>query len=88
METNNKKEKDPGYYVNFKGATVTKTEANRIGVGIVFGIIGIIVVLLLPLRDEKILSYSLITMFIFIGYFIVSPLIFKKSKSERPTMKM
>ena len=88
MGNDNKKKKDHDYYVNFRGAILTKTEANRIGVGLIFGFIGIVLVLLLPVEDKGLLSYLIIGIFIFIGYFFVSPLIFKKSEKEKPSIKL
>jgi len=41
MKKSEKKQEDE-YYVDFKGARLTKLEANRIGVGIIFGIFGVV----------------------------------------------
>ena len=36
------KNKDDDYIVDFKGAKLNKKEANRVGLGIIFGFVGII----------------------------------------------
>ncbi len=76
-----KKNKDE-YYVDFKGARLTKLEANRIGVGIVFGIIGIVLLFFIPVKEKGILSYVLIVSFVFVGYFLVAPRIFKYEEKK------
>jgi hypothetical protein len=47
------KNKDDDYIVVFKGAKLNKKEANRVGLGIIFGIIGIIVGLIVLGPDRK-----------------------------------
>ena len=61
----------------FRGTKVNKTQANRIGVGIVFGLIGIVLILLLPFKELKFLNYTILFLCVMFGYFIVGPKIFK-----------
>jgi len=79
MKKSIKNQKDE-YYVDFKGVRLNKLEANRIGVGIIFGIFGIILLFFLPIEPKSLSSYILLVLCVFIGYFLVSPIIFKNNK--------
>ncbi len=74
-----KKSKQPDdYYVNFKGAKLNPLESNRVGVGIIFALLGIVISFFLPIEAKSIFSYCLIAIFFSVGYFIIAPRIFKK----------
>ena len=66
------------YYVIFKGTKLKKTQANRCGVGVFFGLFGIILTFVLPFEQYKIINYTIILSFVLIGYFVISPKIFKR----------
>jgi hypothetical protein len=72
-----KTKKNNDYYVGFKGAKLNKLAANRAGIGILFGIIGIILTVFLPFKEHKFLNYAIIFVFAVVGYFVVGPKIFK-----------
>ena len=80
MNNKSNKRNDSDDPVEFGGAKLTKLEANRIGVGILFGIVGVIVVVLSPIEAKSSVSYAVLVFFVFFGYFVISPLIFKKWK--------
>jgi len=65
-----KLENDNDYYILFKTAKLNKREAKQVGVGIVFGIIGLIVVFCLPIEKNKIIDYLIISIFITGGYIL------------------
>lgn len=72
----NKKEKD-NYVVLFKGAKLSKREANKVGLGVVFGVIGIFVSIVAGVKNNLI-AFILILIFAAVGYFIIGNKIFKK----------
>ena len=74
----NKKKKNNDYLVLFKGAKLSKREANKVGVGIIFGIIGIFVSIFITPMESKIVDYAIIFIFIIIGYYWVGNKLFKK----------
>ena len=74
----NKKKKNDDYLVLFKGAKLSKREANKVGVGIIFGIIGIFVSIFIAPMESKIVDYGIIFIFIIIGYYWVGNKLFKK----------
>ena len=65
-------------YIIFMGAKLTKLQANRSGIGILCGIIGILLSLILPFNEYKFINYMIILLFVMVGYFIIGPKIFKK----------
>lgn len=69
--------KENDYYILFKGAKVNKVQANRIGVGVIFGIIGIILTIFLPYEKKHFINYLMLLISVAVGYFIVSPKLFK-----------
>jgi cell division protein FtsW (lipid II flippase) len=70
------------YVVDFKGAKLNKREANRVGLSIIFGFIGILITFFLPYELNSKVNYLTILMFIFIGYFVVAPKVFKKKRGR------
>jgi hypothetical protein len=72
--------KDNDYYVNFRGAKLNRLQANRAGVGIFFGIIGIVLTIFLPFKEQKIINFVIILIFALFGYFIVGPKVFKERR--------
>ncbi len=65
------------YYIFFKGAKVTKKQGNRIGIGILFGIIGSVIIPFLPIGTNRSISYCILLSFVLVGYFIIAPRIFR-----------
>jgi len=79
----NKNERKDDYYVLFNGAKLTKNEANKIGIGILFGIVGIVVLQFLPFEKKSFISYLILAFFVLVGYFLVAPKIFRKNKKSK-----
>jgi len=73
----NKKENDD-YLVPFQGAKVLKREANKLGVGIVFSLLGTIVKHFLPIGTGTTVNYVIILFCAAIGYFWIRNRLFKK----------
>lgn len=65
------------HYVIFMGVKLNKKSANRVGIGIIFGIIGGIISIIIPYKEFKIFNYLIIMLFIAIGYLLIAPKIFK-----------
>lgn len=65
-----KKEGNNDYVVLFKGVKLSKCEANSIGLGIIFGIAGILVAIFTPIAKVKFLAYVFIAVFSVLGYFL------------------
>lgn len=78
MDNKPKKQKNSDYPVDFRGAKLTQLEANRVGIGVFFGILGIVFVFFSNIEAKSILSYAVLLLFVIFGYFVVAPLIFKK----------
>jgi len=74
----NKKKENDDYLVLFKGAKLSKREANKVGVGIIFGIIGILISIFIPLVKSKIVDYAIILIFVVVGYYWIGNKLFKK----------
>lgn len=70
------KKKKEDHYVYFKGAKLTKREANIGGLSILFGLIGTIGVVLVPVETTRAIGFGIIMLFIVVGY-IVGSRIFK-----------
>jgi hypothetical protein len=83
----NPKKKNNEHYVYFRGARLNKSQANNVGVGIIFGVIGAFFSLLLPFEDQNIASYLTILVFAFLGYFFIGPKIFNRRSSENNQKK-
>ena len=73
--------KNSDYYIIFSGAKIDKLHGNRVGVGILFGIIGIIFAKYLSISSE-LLNYFVVASFVIVGYFVVGCTIFKKKKDK------
>ena len=71
------KERKDDYVVLFQGVKLSKHEANSVGLGIIFGIIGIFLSLYMPIAKTKFMDYILIALFCTIGYCLGNKL-FKK----------
>jgi len=72
----NKKSKND-YFVLFQGAKISKREANRVGVGFVFGFVGAVISAFLIGPENKIANIIVVIFFVAIGYFWVGHKIFK-----------
>ena len=66
------------YIILFRMAKLSKFEAKKVGIGILFGLGGLIVSLLIFGGKSKMLSYTVIGIFIFIGYFLIGNKFVKK----------
>lgn len=73
----NKKKKEDHYYVYFKGAKLTKREANIGGLSILFGLIGTIGVILVPVGKSRAIDLGIVALSILVGY-IIGAKIFKQ----------
>ena len=70
------KDKDD-YKVIFGGATISKKEANKVGVAMIFGLIGIVAIGLAFEITNK-LAIGIISLILaFIGYFGITNMLFK-----------
>ncbi len=65
------------YFVLFRGAKISKREANRAGVGLIFGFAGAIISACLIGPENKIATIMICIFFVAIGYFWVGNKIFK-----------
>jgi len=72
------KHSDDDYIVLFQMAKLSKLEAKKVGIGILFGLVGLIVFFLIFGGKYKVLSYTIIGIFIFIGYFLIGNKFVKK----------
>ena len=72
------KHSDDDYIILFRMAKLSKFEAKKVGIGILFGLVGLIVSLLIFEGKYKVLSYTVIGIFIFIGYFLIGNNFVKK----------
>jgi hypothetical protein len=71
-------EKNDDHIVLFKGIKLNKFEANRIGIAIFLGIIGVLTPFLIPGISNGLIQVLIILFFVGIGYFLVGPKLFKK----------
>ena len=71
------KEKDD-YVVPFRGANLSKREANKVGLGLLCGFIGITISILTYGTDNRFLTGVTLLACAFIGYFVLGNRIFKK----------
>ena len=65
------KSSDDDYIVVFQMAKLSKRQAKKVGIGILFGLVGLIICLLIFGGKYKILSFTIIGIFLFIGYFLI-----------------
>ena len=72
------KHSDDDYIVLFRMAKLSKLEAKRVGIGILFGLVGLMISFLIFGGKYKVLSYTVIGIFIFIGYFLIGNKFVKK----------
>lgn len=69
------KRSEDDYLILFQMVKLPKHEAKKVGLGIIFGLVGSIISLLIFGSEYKILSYTVIGIFIFFGYFLIGKLI-------------
>jgi len=75
-----KKKKDD-YLILFSGAKISKREANKVGLGLIFGTVGVILTIVITIatgKEIKIFNYIIIAVFALFGYFIVGNIITRK----------
>jgi hypothetical protein len=75
------KKKKNDYLVLFSGAKISKREANKVGLGLIFGIIGVVLTVVINTatgKEFKIFNYIIIVVLTLFGYFIVGNKIFKR----------
>ena len=74
-------DKKDDYLVLFQGAKISKREANKVGVGILFGIIGILGTHYIQIGQAKIINYIVIFIFSLVGYLWVGNKLFKNKST-------
>ncbi len=79
---NNKKNNDD-YLVLFQGAKIAKREANIAGLSIIFGIVGVVVSILIPVEKTKFIDYLIIIIFTVVGFFFGYKVFKKKREKKR-----
>ena len=78
------KKKEDDYYILFQGGKLSKREANKVGIGIIFGLIGIFATHFLQIgQNSRIVNYIIITAFSVIGYLVIGNRIFKRKDEEK-----
>ena len=78
------KHSDDDYIILFQMAKLSKHETKKVGIGILFGLVGLIISLAIFGGKYKILSFTVIGVFIFIGYFLIGNKLNKnKTKTYR-----
>lgn len=73
--------KNDEYYI-FKGAKFNRLNFIRICIGVLFGFVGIAATFFLPLEPKSTISYFIIIIFLFLGYFVFAPKILRKIKRQ------
>jgi len=73
------KKKEDDYLVEFKGAKLSKHQANSVGFALIFGFFGIIILLFTPIATNRLVVYCILIAFSVIGYYLGNK-IFKKKK--------
>jgi len=68
------------YKVCFSGATISKREANKAGVALLFGLIGILTIGLVFGIQNKMMTFIISLILVFIGYFGIANRLFKKDR--------
>ena len=66
------------YIVLFQGVKLSKEEANKVGLGIICGIVGIVTSLFTLGVEYKFASLIIISIFALFGYFVLGNRLFKK----------
>lgn len=66
------------YVVLFKGAKLSNLEWKKVGLGITFGLVGIIISLLTIGFENKFVSLIIIFTFALFGYLVLGERLFKK----------
>ena len=74
----NKKKDD--YLILFQGAKLSKREANKAGVGVIFGLIGVFLTHFIQVGQSRIVNYIIIIICSLIGYLGLGNRIFKKKE--------
>ncbi len=77
-----KDDKEDEYYFDFKGARLTIFEAKKLGFGILFGLLGGLLMALLPFELNGPVSFIVLGVFFSLGYFMVGPKILLGKKKE------
>ncbi len=75
-----KKNKEDDYVILFRGAKLSKNQAKSVGIGIFFGILGILILITTSVARTKIMAYILIAVFSIIGYCLGVKLFERKRK--------
>ncbi len=65
-----KKKEENHHYWNFQGANLTKRQAKIVGLSVLFGWIGAIMTVLVPLEKSKVIDYVVISFFGLAGYIL------------------
>jgi hypothetical protein len=72
----NKRSKDE-YIVLFQGVKLSKRQANKVGLGLIFGFFGVIISLIFFGLENKIVVVIICSFFAAVGYFWIGNRIFK-----------
>jgi hypothetical protein len=78
-----KKKENNNYVVPFKGAKLSKLEANKVGVAIIFGIVGAFIASINPFMKGKFTGLLIISISAGVGYFLIGNMIFKDKKNSK-----
>ena len=73
-----KNEDKDDYKVIFGGATISKKEANKVGVALIFGFVGIVIIGLTLGITNKLVIFLIAMILACIGYFGIANRLFKK----------
>ncbi len=74
------KDKEDDYKVIFRGATISKREANKVGVALLFGFIGIVTIGLTFGIKNKLTLFVIALILACIGYFGIANRFFKNAR--------
>ncbi len=72
------KDQKDEYVALFQGVKLTKREANKVGLGLLFGFVGGIISLFLLGPENKVATGIICFIFVAIGYFLIGNKIFRK----------
>jgi len=81
-----KNEKNDDFYFVFKGMVLSRHETKKLSFGFLSGGIGIVILLILPFHLNRYANFLFLSLFFFIGYFIIAPK-FYKGKPDDNTKK-
>ena len=70
------------YKVCFSGATISKREANKAGVALLFGFIGIVAIGFIFGIQNKLAAFSISVILVCIGYFGIANWLFKNDRKR------